>query len=123
MNDLDNLRLILNTQLAGGKCPTSSALGECAAIVELEPEHYEAYVYLWDNHFNDFDLVASWFKEAGAYEVTISWTLYDELNGITQGYADDGVRQLVVTFKLKENEPLPIDRAFEHAPPLGSEVL
>ena len=104
MNGLGNLRLILNTKLAGSQCPTNSSLGECAAIVELDLEqNYEAYVYLWDNQFNDFDLVASWFKEVGAYEVTIGWTLYDELNGITQGYAEDRVRQIVVTFKLKKN--------------------
>lgn len=80
----------INGHLHEGKCPTAGSLGECAAISTLTCKgstgpHYVASLYIWDKTFNDSTLVASWFRQLGAYGITVSAVLFDEGNDIRDG--------------------------------------
>jgi hypothetical protein len=97
----------INEKLTGGGCPVEGkALGECAALDFIKtvpggPEVWEAYVYLWDDSFTDWELLAKWFLDAGAIDAVISWVMHDHSNGDRKGRTDpDKARAIIVTYVM-----------------------
>jgi len=95
----------INKKLHEGKCPTAGSLGECAATYHVRTtedgkEIHEAYVYLWDDNFTDWETLAQWFTEQGAEEVHVAWVMYDSANGDRNGRAEDNSRAVIVTYVM-----------------------
>jgi len=105
--DQDDILNAINRELTGGGCPVAGqSLGECAAIgyqgkAQNGKDMYEAYIYLWDDSFDDFEQIANWFFSKGADEVVISWTMYDSINGDRKGRCEDGARPVTVSYTTK----------------------
>ena len=99
---LDAIMHNINNHMNGGNCPAAGSLGECAAIDEVAPGLYEAYLYIWDHEFNDSAAMASWFHAAGAKACTVSLTLYSDYNGDRNGQTEEGSREWVVTFSMHQ---------------------
>lgn len=97
-----NMLDAINQRMNGGRCPNAGSLGECAAIDQVAPGIYEAYLYIWDHEFNDSAAMASWFHEAGAKTCTVSLTLYSDYNGDRNGQTEEGSREWVVTFSMRQ---------------------
>ena len=84
-------------EASGGK--TDDCLGECAAIMKKDAG-YSAYLYIWDKMFNDSELIARWFREAGAKEICVMSVLYDEFEGDRDGLTEDGSKNWIVNFSV-----------------------
>ncbi len=104
---MNTLLETINEKLTGGGCPVAGkALGECAALDFIKtvpggPEVWEAYIYLWDDSFTDWALLAKWFLDAGAIDVVISWVMHDHSNGDRAGRTDpDKARAIIVTYVM-----------------------
>lgn len=87
-------------------CPSSGAIGECAAIFHLRTfengdERFEAMVYINIRDFQDDGLLAHWFHQAGCSDVTVAHTIYCDTNEVRNGYMPDGSRQVAVGFTAK----------------------
>lgn len=99
----------INKKMHDGNCPTAGCLGECAAIFHTRTsdrakEIYEAYVYLWDDNFTDWEKLAQWFTEQGAEEVHVAWVMYDSANGDRDGRTEYGARAVVVTYVVPKED-------------------
>ncbi len=94
----------INTKLTGGGCPKAGSLGECAATYHIHTlknlEVYEAYIYLWDDSFEDFSQIGQWFLDNGAKEAYVTWVMFSTLNGDRDGKTEDGARAVIVTYYM-----------------------
>lgn len=97
---------VINAKLTGGGCPVAGkSLGECAALFFIEKgpygdDVYEAYIYLWDDNFSDWEQIAQWFLDAGATKPMVTWVMHDHVNGERNGWTDDGLRAVIVSYAL-----------------------
>lgn len=96
----------INEKLTGGGCPVAGkSLGECAALSLTAGfsrySVWEAYIYLWDDDFTDWGLLAQWFTDAGAIDVVVSWVMHDQANGDRNGRTEeDDARAITVTYVI-----------------------
>jgi hypothetical protein len=80
----------------GCGCPTKGSLGELAIVQEDGKScidgrpMYLAVLYVWDETFNDSAAAATWFKQAGADQVSVHHTLYDDCDDIRDGRGECG---------------------------------
>lgn len=99
----EDMRENINNHMTGGGCPKKGCIGECAFVEQISVDNddvpfWMAYLYIWDDQFNDLHQVAKWFIDAGAMNVTIAWVLYDPLNNNRDGFTEDGVRVWHATY-------------------------
>lgn len=116
-----NVREAINRRMTygSGNCPSGDALGECAAVYQIEASGPEpwwmAHLYLWTRADGLAPAeVAAWFEELGAKDVCVRAVLHDPDNNILNAYStDDAVRPWDVTFRLTpqcSSEENPTDR-------------
>jgi hypothetical protein len=109
MVDLNNILQTINNHLTGSGCPKPGCLGECSGIEIFGNDVYgspvyAAYLFIWDDDFNDSTQVAEWFRDAGASSVSVLHVLHDDDNGDRDGRCEEDMSrawQVYFSFKRK----------------------
>lgn len=108
----ERVSLQLNRRLNGGGCPGAGALGECAAVYDVDVSEdgartwFAAEIYLWKAADGlAASTLAEWIRAAGVDGgCVISHVLHDPINETFDGRCSDGVRHFRAEFGVDHSE-------------------